>query len=141
MKLYKQLSKSSLVFSTLSEIDDAKADDEQESDADNSDEIKPINEIFICFDHEEFFEGHPDHGSNFDIVEHLVLCQDGEAEENHNEFHMATILDKRAKLRQAAARKLVKSTNPMNGVKKISSEIMDNIATRIHGQSAQLSAR
>ena len=54
---------------------------------------------------------------------------------------MATILDKRAKLRQAAARKLVKSTNPMNGVKKISSEIMDNIATRIHGQSAQLSAR
>ena len=110
MKLYKQLSKSSLVFSTLSENDDAKADDEQESDADNSDEIKPINEIFICFDHEEFFEGHADHGSNFDIVEHLALCQDGEAEENHNEFHMTTILDKRTKLRQAAARKLLKST-------------------------------
>ena len=99
MKLYKQpsLVSSSIAISTLSEINDVKDDaDGKESDADDCDEIKPINEIFICFDHEEFFEGHPDHGSNFDLVEHLALCQDGEAEENHNEFHMATIIDKRA---------------------------------------------
>ena len=87
---------SSMKFSTLSEVNDVKdEEDDKESDANNSDEIKPINEIFICFDHEEFFDGHPDHGSNFDIVEHLALCQDGEAEENNNEFHMAAILDKR----------------------------------------------
>ena len=48
-------------------------DDEQLSNAEEIDqEIKPINEIFICFDQEEFFEGHPENGANFDIIEHLA---------------------------------------------------------------------
>ena len=94
-----------MFISTLSEICDVENDGNESDSGTNSEEIKPINEIFICFDHEEYFEGHPDHGSNFDIVEHLALCQEGEAEENHNEFHMAAILNKRAKLRQVAALK------------------------------------
>ena len=50
-----------------------------DEDSDDNRLVKPINEIFICFDQEEYFEGDlsNENGenpvSNFDIIEHMIL--------------------------------------------------------------------
>ena len=55
--------------------------------------VKPINEIFICFGLEEFFEGKLEdlQGQNFDVLEQL--SDDKESEETNS--HMEAILNKR----------------------------------------------
>ena len=51
--------------------------------------VEPINEIFICFGLEEYFEGDPNMHS-FDIVEHLF-----DDEEEYESIHTQAILKKR----------------------------------------------
>lgn len=132
---------------------------QDESDKDKEVEhLKPINEIFICFGQEEYFEGDlNEDASNFDILDLFGEEHRDQLSQNHLEAtlkkrQLERVLTRRQYTLPLRPNFTIKSPDrkpkaEVEGVSnfpsltEVSVEIMDGIAQKIHEQSIQHSAR